>query len=257
MSIKWINYVWEESPYDGRRLLLHLALADFANDEGTCFPSLKTLARKARCSDTWVSLSIKKMVGEGWLQIIDAGGGRGRASTYLLIKKGLTELKVSDHKPLILNSETFNSEQTLTIYKNHIEPNICDAFEKFWNRYPRKVAKAAARKSFIKVMRSQDAPSIEHLINCVDKYAASGIDIKYIAHPATWLNQARWEDETTAPSQQITTTQTDYERENVIKAVLAMRNGGFDLEFVQNFLHGKREDLREIGLTIFQEGITK
>ena len=53
MSVRWISYVWESSPFKGERLLLHLALADFANDEGECWPAQPTLAKKARCSVTW------------------------------------------------------------------------------------------------------------------------------------------------------------------------------------------------------------
>lgn len=256
MSIRFINYVWEESPYEGRKLLLHLALADFANDEGVCFPSLKTLAKKARCTDTWCSLSIKQMVVEGWLEIVDQGGGRGRASTYRLIRKTLSELKECDHKPLILNSNTFNSEDTLTIYKNHIEPDIDQhQFDAFWSAYPRKVAKRAAMKAFAKVMQSKDAPTIKQLLDGVNRYKSSTLDSKFIAHPATWLNQGRWEDDLPETTSQHVTEQ-DYEKQNVIKAVVAMRHANFELEQVQNFLANQRDDLQEMGLTIFREGIT-
>lgn len=256
MSIKWINYVWEESPFNGRRLLLHLALADFANDEGTCFPSLKTLAKKARCTETWCSLTIKQLVCEGWLEIVEQGRGRGRASTYRLLRKGLSELNISNDKTLILNAENFNSEPSLSIYKNHIEPNIVQDFEMFWNAYPRKVAKRSAQKAFAKLMVTKDAPSIKQLLDGVERYKATTLDPKYIAHPATWLNQGRWEDNLPTP-QTVKHQDTDYERDNVIRAVLTMRNAGYDLERVQNFLDTKREDLREIGLQIFREGITK
>jgi hypothetical protein len=256
VSIKWINYVWEESPYDGRRLLLHLALADFANDEGTCFPSLKTLASKARCTDTWCSLTIKQMVKEDWLEIVEQGRGRGRASTYRLLKKGLTELNISEPKTLIPSTENINSDEVLTIYKNHIEPNIVQDFELFWKAYPRKVAKRQAQKSFAKLMVTKDAPTIKQLLDGVERYKATTLDPKYIAHPATWLNQGRWEDDVTTPHVK-TQTDTDYERDNVVRAVLTMRNAGYDLERVQNFLQTKRDDLREIGLQIFREGITK
>ena len=51
MSIRWISHVWQKSPYKGEHLLLHLALADFDNDEGEDLPSVRALAVKARCSE--------------------------------------------------------------------------------------------------------------------------------------------------------------------------------------------------------------
>jgi hypothetical protein len=51
MSVKYIAQVWEDETIDDRcSLLLMLALADFANAEGVCWPSIESLAKKARCS---------------------------------------------------------------------------------------------------------------------------------------------------------------------------------------------------------------
>jgi hypothetical protein len=86
MSVKWISHVWQSSPYRGERLLLHLALADFASDEGICWPSQTTLARKARCSVNWVRLSIAQMVRDDLIEIVEpAGAGRGKVGKYRLL----------------------------------------------------------------------------------------------------------------------------------------------------------------------------
>lgn len=69
MSIKIMSWVWDNSPYDGKALLLHLALADFANDEGDCWPSQPTLARKARCTERHVRDCVKQMIADGFLEI--------------------------------------------------------------------------------------------------------------------------------------------------------------------------------------------
>ena len=201
MSVRWISFVWESSPYEGRRLLLHLALADFANDEGTCFPSQKTLALKARTTETWVSASVRQMIKDGLLEIIEKGNGRGNRTIYKL-NKGVTH-----------NGETHNGEtgdqqspnvQELYLLKNRKEPSkdLASSFDLFWNKYPRRVAKVAARNVFLSVMLKPDAPSLDTLLTAVDRYAKSEIDKKYIAHPATWLRQGRWEDD----SEECTTT---------------------------------------------------
>jgi len=49
MSIKLIHNVWEDTKTtDQIELLAMLALADFSNDEGCCYPWMKTIARKAQ-----------------------------------------------------------------------------------------------------------------------------------------------------------------------------------------------------------------
>jgi hypothetical protein len=187
--------VWDTSPYEGRRLLLHLALADFANDEGFCFPSQKTLALKARTTEAWVSASVKQMVKDGLLEIVEKGSGRGNRTTYRL-RKGSTHLGESE-KGESDNTQTLNVDADLSYIKNRQEPskNLADAFEKFWSKYPRKVAKVAARNVFFTLMKKNDAPTLERILEAVDKYRSEQLDMKYVAHPATWLRQGRWEDE--------------------------------------------------------------
>jgi hypothetical protein len=46
MSIHIMTQVWERSQHKGRALLLILAIADNANDQGLAYPSAKTLAKK-------------------------------------------------------------------------------------------------------------------------------------------------------------------------------------------------------------------
>ena len=206
MSVRWISFVWESSPYEGRRLLLHLALADFANDEGSCFPSQKTLALKARTTETWVSASVRQMIKDGLLEIVEKGSGRGNRTIYKLNKGatdlGVNELGLSD-KGITSDQQTPNVEH-LYLYKNRKEPSkdLSSSFDLFWNKYPRRVAKVAARNVFLSVMLKPDAPSLDTLLIAVDKYAKTEIDKKYIAHPATWLRQGRWEDD----SEECTTT---------------------------------------------------
>jgi hypothetical protein len=92
MSIKWMDRVWSESPYDGARLLLHLAMADHANDEGWFYAGQNSLARKARCSVEYVRQCVLRMVEDGTLVIERKGSSKGRATEYRLL-------------PFVLNSD--------------------------------------------------------------------------------------------------------------------------------------------------------
>lgn len=70
MSVKAMNAVWEDSLAAGNDLVLLLAIADCANDEGTdAWPSQDTLAAKARMSVRTVQRSISSLKDAGELRI--------------------------------------------------------------------------------------------------------------------------------------------------------------------------------------------
>ena len=74
---------------------------------------------------------------------------------------------------------------------------IAELFDVFWSTYPRKTAKANALKSWRKI--KPDKPLAQRIILAVREQAKTSQwtrdDGQYIPHPATWLNQRRWEDE--------------------------------------------------------------
>src|SRR5699024_2327767 len=78
-------------------------------------------------------------------------------------------------------------------------PSNEGAFDEFWNVYPRKVAKKAARKKFDAAVKGGVDPS--EIVSAAEDYAKAkaGEPQKYIAYPTTWLNQGRWEDEVEEP----------------------------------------------------------
>jgi len=51
MSIREMSRVWADSKQKGSALLLLLAIADNANDDGICWPSTKTLSHKTRMTE--------------------------------------------------------------------------------------------------------------------------------------------------------------------------------------------------------------
>ena len=76
LSIKIMSWVWDHSPYEGKALLLHLALADFANDAGEAWPSQPTLAKKARCTERYVRDAVATMEQDGYLSVSKPSNGR-------------------------------------------------------------------------------------------------------------------------------------------------------------------------------------
>lgn len=76
-------------------------------------------------------------------------------------------------------------------------PSGC--FLTFWARYPNKVGKTAALRSFVRVQESKSAPAFDVLMAALDRYIAGKPVDRAWCNPATWLNQGRWEDEPAAP----------------------------------------------------------
>lgn len=66
MSVRVMTKVWEITLPDSEKLVL-LALADCANDEGGCWPSMATLSKKCSKSERTVQGAIKALVATGHL----------------------------------------------------------------------------------------------------------------------------------------------------------------------------------------------
>jgi hypothetical protein len=74
---------------------------------------------------------------------------------------------------------------------------VRDRFPEFWTVYPRKTAKDHACKTWHKL--KLDDATVDRVLAAIAHQARPGQclagDPKFIPHPATWLNQRRWEDE--------------------------------------------------------------
>jgi predicted phage replisome organizer len=77
-----------------------------------------------------------------------------------------------------------------------------ELFNKFWTNYPRHVSKATAEKAFKKLKVTDTI--LEKMLGALEtqKQSRQWSDKQYIPHPATWLNQKRWEDEADEPQGQ-------------------------------------------------------
>lgn len=76
-----------------------------------------------------------------------------------------------------------------------VDPKL--SFEKFWEAYPRKVAKQNAYKWFLKHKPNEEL--LEKILTAIEKYKKTEQWQKdggqFVPHPTTWLNGKRWEDE--------------------------------------------------------------
>lgn len=73
------------------------------------------------------------------------------------------------------------------------------SFETFWTAYPRKIGKGQARKAWAGAVKKAKPA---HLVKAAGLYAAkvAQTEPRFIAHPATWLNGERWDDDDLTPA---------------------------------------------------------
>ena len=93
MSIKLMSLVWDCKKFDGSKLNLLLALADFANDDGYCWPSIPVIADKIRKTERQTTRLLQQLESAGFISVIESGNGRGVKSIYRLETAIITKIK--------------------------------------------------------------------------------------------------------------------------------------------------------------------
>lgn len=205
MSVRTMAAVWERSQHSGTNLLMLLAIADFADDDGRAYPAVPTLARKCRMKERNAQYILSELVESDELTIQRGKGPRG--SNVYRIK--LASLGVQHSAPVQSNAPLQHSapggcngvritpamECTRTI--NEPSMNHQSGFEVFWLAYPKKKAKGDAQRAWSKLKPNADLTdsilqAIEAQKTAEDWTKENG---KFIPYPATWLNSRRWEDE--------------------------------------------------------------
>lgn len=83
MSVKMMTLVWERAPYTSGSLIVLLALADWANDDGVAWPSMERLAQKARIDRRSAQRIVRQLEKDGVI-LIEQGGGRSKQHKYVL-----------------------------------------------------------------------------------------------------------------------------------------------------------------------------
>lgn len=86
-------------------------------------------------------------------------------------------------------------------------PRGSDLFDEFWNAYPNKTGKDAARQAFAK--RKPGKQLLADMLQALEVQKASEKWRKqggqFIPLPTTWLNQGRWQDGEPQDSQHLET----------------------------------------------------
>lgn len=133
------------------------------------------------------------------------------------------------------DTETERKRPEPSVPRASAEPNapISDfpsqSFDAFWNAYPNRKGKDAARKSFDRVRRGGEV-TFDALMAAIDAYKRFKPPDREWCHPATWLNQGRWNDDWTTESTRRLPQQPPARRSgaDALMAALTAELGGSD-----------------------------
>ena len=75
--------VFESRTLGPTERLVMLALADHADEEGKCYPSMQRLCERTGLSERAVQMNVKRLVEAGYLRV-SVGGGKGNANLYFV-----------------------------------------------------------------------------------------------------------------------------------------------------------------------------
>jgi hypothetical protein len=194
-----------------RALRLYSVLAGFADSEtNQAFPGRTRLSKELRCSLKSVDRAVLELESIGAIRKKQrVKDGHYQSSLYTVVRidpaSGVARPRVTDDATPRQDGRDPVSPVTHITRTTELEPlkqeplnDISTNFNQFWELYPRKVGKGKARQAFEKALEKTD---IDTILAGVEAYVyhEGYNDMEFIAHPTSWLNGERWDDEYDTP----------------------------------------------------------
>ena len=214
MSVMAMAWAWRAPVKNASERLVLIALADHSDDQGRCWPGQEGLAEKCCMHRVSVNRIVKRLADAGLIEIQHRAKEDGTRNSNLYripIQSNPESLwRANQSNPEYNQSNPEYGQSNSGLHKpseNHqIEPSDIstshqmtsqpDRFDLFWQVYPKKVAKAEARKAW-KQIKPTD-PVLQQILDDIQWRLANDEqwqDRKYQPNPATYLRGRRWEDE--------------------------------------------------------------
>ena len=234
MIPEWVIY---HPDLTGSDVRVYAVMARMADAEGRCYPKADTVASRLNVSDDTVRRSIARLEAAGALRVEPKMGAGGYRSNDFLIAgdtpltneitperaKQKADAEANGRKsaaaggcrnPAATAAATVrrqvpqicgDKEGEPSLNENQLNENqifpstvpVEDTFDRFWQHYPRKVSKIAARRRWDAAIKS--GVDAEDIISAAEAFAAfvkaEDTEPRFIKHPDVWLNKGCWEDE--------------------------------------------------------------
>lgn len=220
MSIQAVAWVLEHSTTKGLDRLVLISLANHANEDGECWPSIERIAAEANTKPVQARRVIGSLEAEGHIirQVNAAPDSRMRGdrktNLYRLLDGGAQkcppwmeratpERADGVHHSARTGGTSTRARATPERAPNHqlepsVEPSLqplvaSDPFDEFWAAYPRHDERRRAQVAFARAIKR--APDIATIIDGARKYAADPNRLpQYTKQAPTWLNGDCWND---------------------------------------------------------------
>jgi len=197
MSLQAITAALALRGFSSSEKLLLIAWANYADENGKCYPSQKRLAEDTGLSDRQIRTIAASLAERGLIHRLERRRPDGSRSTDLVTLVCLQQAEVTSggvRKSLPGGAEV-TSGQNLSLEPSKAlkEPKEPSRFDDFWKAYPLKVGRKDAQTAYTKALRK-----IDHDRLCAARDAQIGCGVwldGFGPHAATWLNGERWTDE--------------------------------------------------------------
>lgn len=212
-----------------QRLVL-FAMANYADEDGWCWPSTERLAKHCGVTERSVQRARADLCDLGFLaecdqvQAPDEVQSRyvmlrpdRRPKLYRLVPSGAAPARGDIPTGRNCDGVTPASPRGDTSVAHGVTPVSPEPlieplgtttkraprfeqhrFDAWWDRYPRKRGKAAALKSYKRAAKTAGYDALDAGLTA-SLHMWRGKDPEYLPYPATWLNQGRWEDQPDTP----------------------------------------------------------
>ncbi len=180
--------------------LLYAEITALCNKEGYCWAGNQYFADLYEVDKNTVSGWIGQLKTRGYItvQLEYKEGTKQILNRYIRINgEGIHKIiDTSLQKDGYPINEIIEVNKTINNTFNNTVNNK-DYFSQFWDFYPRKAGKEAARKAWEKLQPNEELMTLiaNNIKERIDKGEWRKDNKSYILHASTFLNQKRWEDE--------------------------------------------------------------
>ncbi len=188
--------------------LMYVEIESLSRLQRGCFASNAHFADMFQISPTRASEIINSLASKGFVTIEQTRQGVRTVQRVIKVVQRINtsseNLKNPFGKSEEGSSENLKGKNTKINNTEKVKTLVSDErFDEFWKQYPNKKAKAAAEKRWKKI--SPDDKTFASIMSGLARHKSSRAWLKdngeFIPHPATWLNERRWEDEIGAAQQ--------------------------------------------------------
>lgn len=188
---------------------LYGVLRRYADQNGQCFPSRRTLANRCKVSESTLDRVMKELIHCGAVSVDHRTSGEGDFASNLYMLHTARGVASSVKPPGVIGEGTggvTSDELTRAIVNESHEPEHMVTvpvtektapvdFERFWGQYPRKVGKEKALKVWGRLSRGDRNDALWALPRHVALWEQKQVAREFIPHPTSWLNGRRWQDD--------------------------------------------------------------